>query len=203
MPIEKRIPLLEEILDKWKIEIGNDYIGYKNHVYRMINFCFALHNFKTEEREKIIIAGCFHDLGIWAGNTFDYLPPSITLAKDYLQQNNLEQWIPEIEIMIDMHHELRKNHDERYPMIEIFRQGDLVDFSLGIVKCGLPKTYIKNVKNQFPNAGFHKRLVRLAGGWFCRHPLNPLPILKWQSKHKIAAFKYQDSKFQSPFLLPN
>jgi hypothetical protein len=179
MAIEEHIPLLEEILGAWKNEIDNDYPGYKNHVYRMINFCFALHDCTNEEREKIIMAGCFHDLGIWASNTFDYLLPSIALAKQYLRQNNLEPWIPEIELMIAMHHKLRKHQDDRYPLVELFRQGDLVDFSLGLVKCGLPKTYIKSVKNRFPDAGFHKRLVQLEVGWFSRHPLNPLPVLKW------------------------
>lgn len=177
MAIENRIPLLEDILDEWKESIGDDFSGYKNHVYRMINFCFAQQDFKTEEREKIIIAGCFHDIGIWTGDTFDYLPPSIIRAKEYLTQNNLDAWIPEIELMIDTHHKLRPYRDNR--LVEVFRKGDLVDFSLGLVKCGLPKTYIKDVKNQFPNAGFHKFLVKLASGWICRHPLNPIPVLKW------------------------
>jgi hypothetical protein len=179
MAIEEHIPLLEEILDQWKNQIGTDYAGYKNHLYRMINFCFALHDCNDEEREKIIIAACFHDLGIWASNTFDYLPPSVALAKAYLKQNNLEPWIPEIELMIDKHHKLRKYRDDRYPLVELFRQGDLVDFSLGIVKCGLPGSYIKSVKSRFPNAGFHKRLVQLEVGWLSGHPLNPLPVLKW------------------------
>lgn len=179
MAIEERIPLLEEILGEWKREIGDDYLGYKNHVYRMINFCFALHNFDDAERNKIIIAGCFHDIGIWSANTLDYLPPSVVLANDYLQKNNLKQWIPEIETMISQHHKLRKYQDEYNPLTEVFRQGDLIDFSLGIVKCGLPNDYVKSVKKKFPNAGFHKGLVKLAGKWFCKHPLNPLPILKW------------------------
>ena len=80
---------MDEILDNWKNDIGNDYAGYKNHVYRMINFCFALHDCNNEERQKIIIAGCFHDLGIWANNTFDYLSPSVALAKAYLKQKYL------------------------------------------------------------------------------------------------------------------
>jgi hypothetical protein len=179
MAIEERIPLLEEILGAWKNEIGSDYAGYKNHVYRMINFCFARRDFNDEEREKIIIAGCFHDLGIWSSDTFDYLPPSVALATEYLRQNNLAQWSAEIELMIAMHHKLGKYRDNQSPLVEVFRQGDLVDFSLGLVKCGLPKNYIKSVKAQFPNAGFHRRLARLAGGWFCRHPFNPLPVLKW------------------------
>lgn len=177
--IEKNIPLLEEILGKWKGELGNDYQGYKNHVYRMINFCFALNDYTAEEREKIVIAGCFHDLGIWSDKTFDYLPPSIVLAEDYLRQNKLEKWFPEIELMIGMHHKLRNYRDAELHLVETFRQGDLVDFSLGFVRCGLPKSYVKSVKNQFPNAGFHKTLVKLAGGWICRHPLNPIPVLKW------------------------
>jgi hypothetical protein len=179
MALVERIPLLEEILDTWKNELGNDYPGYKNHVYRMIHFCFALHNCNNEEREKIIIAGCFHDLGIWVNGTVDYLPPSIALAKEYLKQHSLELWIPEIELMIDMHHKLRKYKSDRYPLVEVFRKGDSVDFSLGVVKWGLPTTYIKSVKEQFPNAGFHKRLAQLAGGWFSKHPLRPPPFLKW------------------------
>ena len=178
MKIEEHIPLLEEILGDRKDEIGKDFAGYKNHVYRMINFCFAQEtDFPKADREKIIIAGCFHDIGIWTGATFDYLPPSNDAAGEYLTQNKLEKWIPEIASMIEMHHKLGKYHGNH--LTEIFRKGDLVDFSLGLVKCGLPKAFVKSVKKQFPNAGFHKRLVRLAGGWICRHPLNPIPVLKW------------------------
>lgn len=179
MQIEIHISPVEEILSKWKTEIGGDFGGYKNHVYRMLNFCFALGDFCGEEREKIIIAGCFHDLGIWTSDTFDYLLPSIALAKDYLEKKGLHEWIPEIELMIAQHHKLGKYTDARNSPIETFRRGDLVDLSLGWVKCGLPKTYIRNVKKQFPNAGFHKSLVQTAGRWICRHPLNPIPVLKW------------------------
>lgn len=178
MVIEDRIALVEEILGKRKVEIGKDYAGYKNHVYRMLNFCFALHACHAEAREKLIIAGCFHDLGIWTSNTFAYLPPSMALAKTYLQQNQLEPWIAEIELMIALHHKLSRYQDARYPLVEIFRKGDLVDFSLGLVKCGLPKAYIQSVKSRFPNAGFHKRLVQLEVGWVSRHPANPLPVFK-------------------------
>ena len=179
MIIEERIPQVEEILGSWKKEIGKDYPGYKNHVYRVINFCFTLHDCNSEEREKIIIAGCFHDLGIWSGNTFDYLTSSIVLAKEYLIENHLQPWSAEIELMIEMHHKIRKYRNQHFILVEVFRQGDLVDFSLGIVKCGLPSSYIKIVKNQFPNEGFHKRLVQLEASWFSRHPDKPLPILKW------------------------
>lgn len=81
--------------------------------------------------------------------------------------------------MIDQHHKLGKYKDDSQSTIEAFRKGDLVDFSLGVVKCGLPRDYVKSVKAEFPNAGFHMGLVKTAGKWICRHPLNPVPVLKW------------------------
>jgi predicted metal-dependent HD superfamily phosphohydrolase len=177
--IEDRITLVEEILSEFRNELNHDYSGYKNHVYRMIHFCFALSNFTDEEREKILIAACFHDLGIWTANTFDYLLPSMALAAEYLQQKRLADWITDIQLMIDQHHRLRKFPIASYPLVEVFRKGDLVDFSLGILKCGVSSQYVRAVKARFPNAGFHKRILQLAGRWFCRHPLNPLPVVKW------------------------
>ena len=177
--IAERIPLLEEILGQWKVKIGDDFLRYRNHVYCVFHFCFALHDCNNEEREKIIIAGCFHDLGIWTNDTFDYLAPSIVLASAYLKQHNLAHWIPEITLMIDTHHKIRKHHDARFPLVEVFRRGDWVDVSMGLLRYGLPKAYVQSVKERFPDAGFHKWLVQLAGGWFSKHPFNPLPVLKW------------------------
>lgn len=173
MKIEERIPLVDEILGRWTNELGPDGRAYSNHVHRVVNFCFALH---AGDRDKIIIAACFHDLGIWANHTFDYLQPSMALAKAYLQERNLEHWSTEIELMIDLHHRIR-THPR--PLVEAFRKSDLIDVSLGIVKCGLPGAFVRDVKRCFPNAGFHKRLVKLAAGWFPKHPFRPLPVLKW------------------------
>jgi hypothetical protein len=179
MKIEENIPLLEEILEAWKPIIGAAYQGYKNHVYRMVNFCFALHACSQEEREKIIIAGCFHDIGIWIENTVDYIPPSIPPAKEYLKRRNLEPWSAEIELMISEHHKIKAFKNDAYPLVELFRRGDLVDFSFGLFKFGLPKDYIDRVKTQFPNAGFHANLGHLAAKWFVKHPFNPAPMMKW------------------------
>lgn len=176
---EEKIPLLDEILGDYKSTIGADFVGYRNHVYRMVNFCFAFGDLSADERRKIVIAGCFHDIGIWTKKTFDYLPPSIELAASYLKQNHLESWVSEVEFIIDQHHRLRKISDSSQRLAEVFRKGDLVDFSLGNVKCGLSPNLVREVKGTFPNAGFHKKLVLLAGRWICRHPLDPVPVLKW------------------------
>jgi hypothetical protein len=179
MLIKDHISLLEEILEKWRETIGKDYVGYKNHIYRMMNFCYALRDCSDEEKEKIVIAGCFHDIGIWIENTVDYIPPSIPPAKEYLKQQGLEHWSPEIELMISEHHKIRAYKDDTYPLVELFRKGDLVDFSFGLFKFGLPNDYIDRVKAQFPNAGFHANLARLSVPWLLKHPLNPAPMMKW------------------------
>lgn len=171
MKIETKIPLIDELLD------SSELAGYRNHVYRMVNFCFAQGEFNQEQKEKIVIAGCFHDLGIWSADTFDYLPPSINLAKDYLVTSGREAWRDEISTMIDLHHRIRKC--EEGSLVEVFRKGDLVDFTLGLFKCGIPSEYVREVKQQFPNKGFHKQLVHRACRWTLRHPLNPVPVLKW------------------------
>lgn len=177
--IEQRIPLPEEILAQWKEVIGNEYEGYKNHVYRMIHFCLVLGDCNEDERKKIIIAGAFHDLGIWIEDTIDYIAPSVPPAREYLERAGLEAWSAEIELMITGHHKIRKYRNERYPLVELFRQGDLVDFSLGLVKFGIPGSCVRDVKAGFPNAGFHRNLGKRAPGWFMRHPLKPLPMMKW------------------------
>ena len=86
----EQFPLLEDILTEWQETIGEDYEGYKNHVYRMVHCCLALKECNSEEKEKIIIAGAFHDIGVWTADTLDYLPPSILPALDYLKKRNLE-----------------------------------------------------------------------------------------------------------------
>ena len=170
MKIETNIPLIDEIL------VDADR-GYRNHVYRMVNFCFAQGAFDAEQKEKIVIAGCFHDLGIWSADTWDYLPPSIDLANNYLMTAGREDWQSEVSTMIDLHHRIRKC--EKGSLVEVFRRGDLVDFSLGLLNCGIQRDFIREVKITFPNSGFHRQLVSHACRWTLKHPLNPLPVLKW------------------------
>ncbi len=179
MAIEKPIALLEDILAPWRERIGADFEGYKNHVSRVLNFCFALRPCSEEERRKLIIAGAFHDIGIWSDGTVDYLPPSIDQAKLYLTEHDLADWIPEVEIIIDLHHKVLPYPGVISPLVEIFRKADLADFSLGMVKGGVPGATVRAAKAAYPNAGFHRRLVQLAGGWFAKHPLSPPPFMKW------------------------
>jgi len=177
--VETQIPLLDDILGQWREQLGADFVPYRNHVYRIAHFCFALRDCSEDERRKIIIAGAFHDLGIWSDSTVDYLPPSVLRAREYLTANSLQDWSEEIELMVGEHHKLRAYRDARFPLVEVFRKADLVDVSLGMVRLGVPRRIVREVRAAFPNSGFHRRLMRLAGEWFSQHPLSPPPFFKW------------------------
>jgi len=179
MQIKSSIQLIDDILSEWQEIIGDDFEGYKNHVYRMVNYCLVLNEFTEEEKKKIYIAACFHDIGIWTDTTIDYISPSVYAAQDYLTMNELLHFRDEIAEMIEEHHKIRPCIECQYEITEIFRKGDLIDFSLGLIRFGVPGSYIKELKNTFPNSGFHIGLIKKIGPWLLRNPLNPAPMFKW------------------------
>jgi hypothetical protein len=171
--------LIDTILSAWQDRIGQDYPGYRGHVYRMFNFCLALRPCSEEEQTKLAIAACFHDIGLWSDHTVDYIPPSMAQANQYLSGHGLQSWSEEIGLMIALHHKVRSVKDDCYPLVELFRKGDLVDFSLGVFACGIPRAYIRQVKAALPNHGFHKFLMKGARDWFLAHPFSAPPFMKW------------------------
>lgn len=175
---------IQTIQEAYRSIIGKDFVGYQNHCIRMAGCCLALLSQQTQNTdidavEKIAIAAAFHDIGIWTANTIDYLEPSIPPMLDYLAQRKKEHWSDEIRVMIDEHHKITTTQYPQYPLVEIFRKADLVDFSLGIVRCGVSKQTIKYLKQQYPNAGFQERLIQLTFNHLPKSPLNPLPMMKW------------------------
>ena len=136
MQIHCNISLIDDTLGAWSETIGRDLEGYRNHVYRMVNFTYAMGEFDDDTKRKIAIAGCFHDIGIWPSRTLDYLEPSASRAEKFLVENGMENWQPGIREMICQHHKLRTYKYD--PLIEAFRQGDLVDFSLDFSTADFP-----------------------------------------------------------------
>jgi len=178
MMVERELSLIEDILETYREVIGDDFNGYRNHVYRVTNLCFAASQINREQKQKIQIAACFHDIGIWTDKTLDYLAPSVREAEKYLRGRGLEAWAAEIGEMVEMHHRITSCSDFARPLVEAFRRADVADLSLGIFSMGLPKGFIRELNTTFPNSGFHARLVYLWCLWFLRHPLNPLPMFR-------------------------
>jgi len=173
------LPTVEQILDNHASELGHDFVAYRNHVYRVMNLCLAIVGNGGVQLEKIAVAAVFHDLGIWTNHTFDYIGPSVALAREHLAAQGMTDWIPEIEAMIVDHHKVTTSRANPPSLVESFRRADWIDVSLGLRRFGLPRTFIAAVTATWPNAGFHRRLVALTVARFFEHPLTPLPMVKW------------------------
>jgi hypothetical protein len=173
------LPTVEQVLANRAPELGHDFIAYKNHVYRVVNLCVAILGDNCGELEKIAVAAVFHDLGIWTSHTFDYIAPSVALAREHLEARGMADWIPEIEAMIVDHHKVTRSHASPQSLVESLRRADWIDVTRGLRRFGLPRTFIAAVQATWPNAGFHRRLVELTIERWRKHPLNPLPMVKW------------------------
>jgi len=197
-----RLPTVEEVLDNHASQLGDDLVAYRNHVYRVVNLCLAIVGDTHVELEKIAVAAVFHDLGIWTNHTFDYIAPSVAVAREYLIARGMADWIPEVEAMIADHHKVTTSRANPHPstiargalsgvagpalsgvegqlLVESFRRADWIDVTRGLRRFGLPRTFVAAVIAAWPNAGFHRRLVELTIDRWWKHPLNPLPMVKW------------------------
>lgn len=158
--------------------LGQNFTAYRNHTYRVVNFCVALVPAETAQLEKIATAAAFHDLGIWTDRTFDYLQPSVRLACAHLTRTGQEQWISEISEMILQHHKLSQYRANPDWLVEPLRRADLVDLSMGLITFGLPSRLVKELYATWPSAGFHKRLIELEFAQLRTQPWNPLPMIR-------------------------
>jgi hypothetical protein len=170
---------VEELIAAHATELGGDLAAYRNHVCRVLNYYAALGPPTDEIPEAVMIAAAFHDLGIWTARTFDYLEPSMRLAQTHLAGLGREHLGPEVAALVGEHHKLRPYTGPYAATVETFRRADLVDLSLGLVRSGLPASFVHAVRAAFPNAGFHRRLALLTARQLFRTPWRPLPMLRW------------------------
>ena len=170
-----RIPTIDDVLSDHAPALGDDFVPYRNHVYRIVNLCVAIAG--HSELEKIAVAAVFHDLGIWTNHTFDYIAPSIALAHGYLVARTREDWTAEIEGMIADHHKITPTADP-HSLVEAFRRADWIDVTYGVRRFGIRRAFVGHLFATWPSAGFHWRLVTLTLDRFRSHPLTPLPMVR-------------------------
>ena len=169
--------LITGILSSYKKELGSNFEKYHNHSCRVFVYASILSNATEDEKNQLAIASAFHDIGIWVANTFDYLEPSTKLAEKYLTQHKLDHWIDNVKEIINNHHKLtpfKKNQ-----LAENFRKADLIDLTFGFIKFGISPAQIAENKKLYPALGFQSYIFKKTLKNMVRHPLNPLPIVKW------------------------
>ena len=167
---------IDSILLSHRDSMGDDYDKYRNHVYRVFNLTIALANPEKENFDTLAIAAAFHDIGIWTANTFDYLAPSITLARNYLHDSGLTQLERSVTEIIYNHHKLSTCKSNN--IAEAFRKADLIDLSFGLINFGVKANYLRQLNAAFPSLDFHRFILAQALKNTARHPFNPLPMMR-------------------------
>ena len=166
-------PIVEAVLDRYRDELGQQMLTYRNHVYRCITYHQLL--LGAQIPDFAALAWAAHDLGIWTADTFDYLGASADLASLHADEfgiNNVHQ----ARMLITEHHRLRPADDR---MTETFRRADLVDVSRGFIAGQIGRSQVRAVVAQLPYSGFHPFLAKGLTGYAVRHPLRPFPMLRW------------------------
>ncbi len=173
------VPGLDELFAPWLPALGKDALPYRNHVERLLAICTKINQLLVEsELLAFRVAAVFHDLGIWSDGTFDYLPPSRLRAVDWLQANGHADKTPLVEALIENHHKITPAGDVS-DAVEIFRQADWMDVSLGLLSFELPREHYRAILKQYPDAGFHKRLLQLGSKQMLTKPWQPMPMMRW------------------------
>jgi len=172
------LPQLDELLAQYAAAMGSDAVPYRNQAYRVANLCIAFAPRDPDTVRKIAIAAALHDMGIWTNKTFDYLQPSIELARTYLERVGKASGQPKSTTMILEHHKISPYRGRAEWLVESFRKSDWIDVTWGLLSFGVPRTRLQELHRQWPDAGFHMGLVKQALKRFRAHPLSPLPMFR-------------------------
>ncbi len=172
-------PRVDALLQPFAADLGEDLPANRNHVFRVLNYYLALIAPQEWLPEPVLIAAALHDIGIWSDHTFDYLDPTVRRVRAYLDAHGLGAIEPEVEAIVRQHHKVMQYGAAHAGTIEPFRQADWIDVSLGLIRFGLPASFVRAVQAAFPDEGFHWCLVTLTAREFCRKPWRPLPMLCW------------------------
>jgi hypothetical protein len=177
LKMEESFGAVTQLLAPFAPVIGAYLEKYQNHVCRVVANCLAIDN-SEKNRNKYIIAGVFHDIGIWTNQTIDYLAPSANIATRYLLDSTQEMLIPEIIAMIHWHHKTTSYNGEYSNTVNTFRKADWIDVSFGLLSFDSDPKVGRMYRKQFPNRGFHMFLLKQLARNFFRHPLSPLPMFR-------------------------
>lgn len=178
-------PLIDELLDARRSVFGGPeaepvFAGYRNHAYHILNFARQWVAPSPERDDKIAIAAVFHDIAAWPNDNLDYLRPSADQAVAYLDETGRSAWKAEMRLMVEMHHKITAYVGAFKEWVEPVRRADWCDVSFATMRFGLPRSFVDEVRAEFPLAPFYPgHVFKVSFKWLLRHPLNPIPILRW------------------------
>lgn len=170
-PVYTDHPVLDPVLKRHEQELGDDYTAYRNHCLRVMSFA-RHHLVQPDDRTVALLAyaAAYHDLALWTDATLDYIEPSVAVMKrdraaigidseDYFPMTAEE--LSAVSEMIRQHHKVTTWQGPNEELVNAFRRGDWTDASYGVVRHGLPPSYVQAAYIVVPEAGFHRCLMRL------------------------------------------
>lgn len=152
---------IESLFEPYRHIIGNDYEGYRNHVYRVYNYAMYLLKQDPKLRLSVATALVYHDIGLWTDRELAYLEPSIERCREDHAQNKWKLDLEQLEAMIYWHHKIFRYRGNHQQVVEAVRRADWADASKGMLRKGVPRAFINRVRHQLPETGFFDTLKRL------------------------------------------
>ncbi len=174
---------VEALFSPYREIIGEDFLGYRNHVYRVLTYAMHFLNQDEEARPLVETALVYHDIGLWTDNKLAYLEPSEAKVIEDAKKNNWDLDVDLIVAIIHWHHKITSYRGQGAEIVNAVRKADWIDATKGKIRKGLSKAQIAKVESSIPNEGFHDTLNRLAadyGGSVLRGNLQVLRrVFKW------------------------
>jgi hypothetical protein len=167
-------PVVDGVLDSFGDALGADAGRYRNHVYRGLNYQRKLLGLSAVP-DAIALAWAVHDIGVWT-TSWDYIAPSAAQVDVLAPRYGIND-VARVRLMVELHHKVRPYRQDDW--VETFRVADRIDVSLGLLPGMLTRVEIREVVEAFPYDGFHNLLVRTAAAWTAKHPLRPMPMMRW------------------------
>lgn len=171
--------------------IGKDLRPYRNHCLRVLTFTrYFLPDDVIETipnaMELAAVAIAYHDVALWTDRDLNYLEPSRkqldrAVASDYSATD-----IETMDQIILQHHKVTDYtglNPAQNALINAVRKADWADFTMGLIRFGLPSVLLEAAYDQAKEAGFHQMLAgmdsRLSPGNKINGTLEVLKIFKW------------------------
>lgn len=179
MPVITSSEIVESELAKFKDVIGEDYAGYRNHVYRTLSYAMRFLGNDQKHRKAIEAALVYHDIALWTANELSYLEPSIKVAKRNLRSILSKKELKLAIECIKHHHKITAYEGPHAAVVNAVRKADWVDASQGLITKGITRDNIAKARERLPYEGFHVTLlgfVPRVRGW-------NIPLGLWELGH--------------------
>jgi hypothetical protein len=171
IPIYKHSPDLDDELFGLAGVIGSDFQAYRNHCLRVLTFTkYFLPEWVEKElpeaMELAAMAIAYHDVALWTDKALDYLDPSAAQLETALTGKVTDKEMAIMKELILQHHKVTDFSSETLgkagdALVNAVRKADWTDFTMGIVRFGMPAAVVEAAYDGIAEAGFHKMLTGL------------------------------------------